>query len=78
MNLSTSKEGSSSCQCATTMHGESEETQKIVLRMLTELLSMVEDSREDIGRFQGLDRRRHGVELLSTNPMENGTKLLEA
>ena len=27
------------------------ETKKIVLRMLSELLSMLEDSREDIGRF---------------------------
>ena len=32
-----------------TLVGENEETEKIVLRMLTELLSMLEDSREDIG-----------------------------
>ena len=33
------------------MHGESEETQKMYCEKLTELLSMVEDSREDIGHF---------------------------
>ena len=41
-----------------TLIGENEETEKIVLRMLTELLSMLEDSREDIGHFWRLDRRR--------------------
>ena len=49
---------------------------KIELRMLTELLSMLEDSCEDIGHFQGLDRRRNGTELMSTNLMENGIKVL--
>ena len=34
-----------------TLIGENEETKKIVLRMLSEVLSMLEDSREDIGRF---------------------------
>ena len=49
-----------------TLIGENEETKKIVLRMLTELLSMLEDSREDIGRFQGLDPGRNG----SVNPCQ--------
>ena len=57
---------------------QSEEIEKIVLRMLTELQSMHEDSREDIGRFGSLDWRRHGTELMSANLMVNGTKLLKA
>ena len=44
--------------------------------MLSKLLSMLEDSREDIGRFQGLDPRKNGTELLYANPTGNGTKLL--
>ena len=31
---------------------------EVVLRMLSELLSMPEDSREDIDRFQGLNREK--------------------
>ena len=46
--------------------------------MLTELLSMLEDSQEDIGHFWGLDRRRNGADLMSENLMDNGTKLLKA
>ena len=53
VNQSNSKEGSSSCQCTMTLVGENEETKKFVLRMLSELLSMLEDSREDTGRFLG-------------------------
>ena len=45
------KEGSSSCRCTMTLIGEDEETKENVLRMLTELLSMVEDSLEDICHF---------------------------
>ena len=60
----------------TTLIVENEEREKIVLRTLTELVSMLEDSREDIGHFQGLDRRRNGTELMSANLMDNGTKLL--
>ena len=51
VNQSNSKEGSSSCQCTVTLIGQNEETKKIVLRMLSELLSMFEGSRKDIGRF---------------------------
>ena len=37
---------------------------------------MLEDSCEDIGNFQGLDRRRNGSELTCANPTDNGTKQL--
>ena len=42
-----------------------------VLRMLSELLSMLEDSRKDIGRS-------YGTEPMPTNRMENGIQLLKA
>ena len=48
VNQSNSKEWSSSCQCTMTWIGENDETKNIVLRMLTELLSVLEDSREDV------------------------------
>ena len=51
---------------------------KIVLRKLSERLSMLEDAREDIGRFWCLDMRRNGTELVSANLMDNGTKMLKA
>ena len=44
--------------------------------MLSKLLSMLEDSREDIGRFQGQDPRKNGTELLYANPTGSGTKML--
>ena len=34
-----------------TLIRHNEETEKIVLRILTDLLSMLEDSRKDIGHF---------------------------
>ena len=78
VNLSNSKEGSSSCQCTMTLIGENEETYEVALRMLSELLRVLEDLREDTGRVWGLDRRRNGTEPMSTNRMENGIKLLKA
>ena len=68
----------SSCQYTLTLVGENEETEKIVLRMLPELLSMLEDSRKDTGRFWGLDPRRNCTEPIATNRIENGIKLLKA
>ena len=61
-----------------TLIGENEETKQIELRILSELLSMLEDSRKDVGRFHGLDPRRNGTEPIPTNRMKNGRKLLKA
>ena len=68
VNQSRSKEGSSSCQCTMTLIGQDEETKKIVLRTLSELLSMLENSRKDIGRFWCLDPWRNGTEPVDTTP----------
>ena len=51
MNESNSKEGSSSCPCRTILYGENEETKKIVLRILSKLQNMLENSRKEVGRF---------------------------
>ena len=48
-------------------------TEKIALRILLMLRSMLEISRKGIGRFLGLDQKRNGTELTYTNQMENGT-----
>ena len=48
---------------------ENEETKKTVLRMLSELLSMLEDSRKDIGLLWCLDPRRNGTEPMRTKRM---------
>ena len=59
-----------------TLIGENEETKNIVFRILSELLSILENSSEDIVRFQGLDRRSNCTELTYANGTDNGTKLL--
>ena len=61
-----------------TLIGENEEIKKNILRVLSKLLSLLEDSREDMGHFMGLDPTRNGTESTSTNRMENGIKLLKA
>ena len=74
MNLSSSKEGSSSCQCTTTLHGENEETQKNVRRILLQLRIMLADSCSDVGHFLDLD----GTEfILSDKPDEKCDKIVE-
>ena len=37
---------------------------------------VLENTRQDTGRFSGLDQKRSETELTCTNPMENGTKML--
>ena len=76
VSLSSSKEGSSSCKCTTTLYGENKETQKNDRRILLQLRIMLADSRSDVGHFWDLDQRRNGTELILINQMENGTRLL--
>ena len=56
-NLSISKEGSSSCQCKTTLNGENKGTEKFVLRILLMLQIMLENSRKGIGRSRAWIRK---------------------
>ena len=48
----------SSCQCFMTLNGENQATGKTVLRILSMLRIMLENSRKGIGRFLGLDQKR--------------------
>ena len=64
MNLSNSRDELSSCQCITTLYGEKQETEKLVLRILLLLQIMLENSRKDIGRLSG-------SELTYINQMES-------
>ena len=66
------------CHSTLTLICESEETKKIVFRMLSELLSMLEDSRKDTCRCLDLVPRRNGTQFMSTNRMDSGIKLLKA
>ena len=51
---------------------EKKETEKFVLRIISWLLIMLENSRKDICRFLGLDQKTSGTELTHTNRMESG------
>ena len=73
---SSSKEGSSSCQCTTTLYEENEETQKNVRWILLQLRIMLADSCSDVGHFWELDQRRKFTEIVLINQMETGTRLL--
>ena len=77
VNLSSSKEGSSSCQCSTTLYGENEETPKNVLRILLQLRIMLADSCLDVGHVWDLDQRGSGTELALINQTAIGTRLLK-
>ena len=71
MNLSSSSDELCSCQCITTLYGEKKETEKLVLRILLLLQTMLENSRKGHQSFLG-----PGSEvvrkLTCTNQMENG------
>ena len=51
-----------------TLIGQNEATKNIVLRMLSKLLSMVEDSRKDIGRFWSLAPGSEKKMVRNTSP----------
>ena len=76
VNLSSSKEGSSSCQGTKTLYRENEETQKNARRILLQLRIMLADSRSDVGHFWDMDQRRNGTELFLISQMDSGTRLL--
>ena len=75
VNLSTSKTGSSSCQCTTTFHGEKWEKQKDVNTIHRQLRNMLANSLAVTGLSWGLDQKRIGTEPTPTNPTDPGIKL---
>ena len=72
VNLSSSKTGSSSCQCTTTLHGEKKETQKDVNATHRQLQNMLENSLAVIGLSWSLDQKRNGTEPAQINPTDRG------
>ena len=66
--------GSSSCRCSTTSHGDLSTTRKTASQMLNTSLSMQRDSEQDNGHSSDLDRRKSGTLLVKTVHMENGTE----
>ena len=75
VNLSTSKTGSSSCQCTTTLHGEKKEMQKDVNTIHIQTRNMLVNSLAVIGLSRGLDQKRNVTELALTNPTDPGPEL---
>ena len=53
-----SQEGSSSCRCSTTSHGDQETMKKNASRMLKSFLHMQEDLEQDNGHFSVLLQRK--------------------
>ena len=72
MNLSTSKTGSSPCQCTMTLQGK--EIQKDVNTIHRQLRTMLADSLAVIGLSWGLDQKRNGTEPAPTNPTDPWTE----
>ena len=58
MHRSTSKRGSSSCECTTTLSGEKKETQKSVKKIHLRLRIILADSRAVIGLSWSLDQKK--------------------
>ena len=69
-------DGSSSCRCSTTSHGDLRTTRKNASQMLNSFLSMQRDSEQDNGHSSDLDQRKSGTLLVKTVHKENGTKSL--
>ena len=75
MNLATSKTGSSSYVCTTTLHGEKKEIQKDVNASHRQLRNMLGNSLAVLRLSWGLDQKRSGTEPTRTNPTDPWTKL---
>ena len=69
------KDGSCSCRCSTTSHGDLKTMNKKV-RTPTSLLSMQEDFHQEDGHSSDLDQKRSGIPLTKKDQEENGTKSL--
>ena len=70
------QDGSSSCRCSTTSHGNQGTKRKSARQMLNSSLSMRRNSEQDNGHSSDLDRRKSGTLSVQTVHKENGTKSL--
>ena len=69
-------DGSSSCRCLTTSHGDQRTTRKNASQMLNSFLSMQRDSEQDNGPSSDLDQRKSDALLVKTVHKVNGPKPL--
>ena len=70
------QDGSSSCRCSTTSHGDQKTTRKNANQMLNSFLSMQRDSEQDNGHSSDLDQRKSGTLSVKIVHKVNGTKSL--
>ena len=68
------QEGSSSCRCSTTSHGDQKTTRKNAIQMLSSFLYLQEDSEQDNGHFSVLVQRKRGILSVKIVHNVNGTK----
>ena len=80
MSLRTSKEGSSSCQCTTTLNGKQKETKNNVNTIHRQLRNMLVNSLAVTGLSWSLDQKRSGAEktrrIMGSNSREHDGKFL--
>ena len=67
-------DGSSSCRCSTTSHGDRRTTRKNASQMLNSFLSLQKGSEQDNGHSSGLDQRKIGILSVKIVHKVNGTK----
>ena len=67
------KEGSSSCRCSMTSHGDQKTTGENSIQMLNSFLYLQEDSEQDIGHFSVLVQRKSGILSVKIAHKVNGT-----
>ena len=72
-----SREGSSSCRCSTTSHGDQETTRWNASQMLNSFLYLQEDLEKDNGHLLVLVLKRSGTVSVKTVHKVNGTKWAE-
>ena len=75
-NQKVSLDGSSSCRCSTTSHGELKTIKKDANQLFNSSLSMRKDFHQENGHSSDLDQKRNGILLTNINHKENGTELL--
>ena len=70
-----SMDGSSSCRCSTTSHGDLKTMNRNANLMSTSFLSVREDFHRENGHSSDLDQKRNGIQFTNSNHKENGTEL---
>ena len=68
------QEGSSSCRCSMTSHGDQKTTRENSIQLLNSFLYLQEDSEQDNGHFSVLVQRKSGTVSVKTVHKVNGIK----